>query len=51
MKKSEMFREAAKAVVLADYISTSDKLEILKVLFHEEELELYREKNEGESAS
>lgn len=51
MKKSEIYREAAKAVVLSGDISASDKLEILKELFGKEELELFRERQaESEAA-
>lgn len=51
MKKSEIYKEAAKAVVLSGDISASDKLEILKELFEEEKLALYCEKRDEQKES
>lgn len=49
MKKSEMYRQAAKAVIASGSISMDGKVEILKVLFADEELELYREQTAEKS--
>lgn len=51
MKKSEMYRQAAKAVIASGSISMDGKVEILKVLFADEELELYREQKAEEAIS
>ena len=46
MKKSKIYSLTQHAVLRDELLSTHDKLEILRVLFDAEELELFREKQE-----
>ena len=46
MKKSEMYHMAEIAVVNSPSISPEGKLEVLRALFEQEEIELYREEHD-----
>ena len=48
MKKSEMYREAQKAVINAMHIPTDIRLEVVKLLMHDEELAIFKEDMESE---
>ena len=47
MKKSEMYREAQKAVINNLRIPAEDKLEIVRQLQHDEELAIFVEEREA----
>lgn len=47
MLKSEMYRKAAEAVVLSDDITMADKLEIVRLLLHDDEIARYTEEREA----
>ena len=48
MKKSQMYQWAQCAVLESPNMTTMTKLDILRVLFGDEDIELYREKQEAE---
>lgn len=52
MKKSEQYRLTQIAIINNSYLSAEEKIEILKTLISDEELELYREREtKAESGS
>ena len=48
MKKSELYRTAMIAIILSEDLCVEDKIEILAVLYKDEELALFAEKKEEE---
>ena len=48
MKKSEIYRMTQGAVVTSNYLCVEQKLEILRELMNQEDLELFCEKQEEE---
>lgn len=51
MKKSEIYHLAQIAVVLTPCIAPENKLEVLKTLMHDEEVNKYMEEREKENAN
>ena len=49
MLRSEMYREAAKAVIISPQLNADEKIEVLKVLFRDESVELLLEEREAKA--
>lgn len=50
MKKSEQYRLTQIAIINNSYLSAEEKIEILKTLISDEEIELYREREAEKQA-
>lgn len=49
MKKSELYREAMKSVMMSPYIENADEaIDIIQLLMHDYELEIFEEERESE---